>query len=268
MLTAETISLFIRSRDLAGSIVCLHSSLKSFGPLENGAHTILDGFLAEGCTLVVPAFFYESVTAPPRGNYRRNGINYSTLPPEDLPGVSYTGSTDQIDRSMGIIPKTLLSYPAAYRTNNPLNSFCVCGPETENLIAGESLTDAYSIYKNIFASGKKARIVLAGVSFTSCTPIHYAEEFASRTLFRRWAMHEGRTEEVEVGSCSEGFEKLRGPMRRLETETFLGNAAMRIYPFREFISLAAEEIKKNPEITACSPDCERCRDMLAGGRIP
>ena len=43
-----------RVADLADLPIFLHSSLSSFGCVENGADTIIDGLLQSGCTVVVP----------------------------------------------------------------------------------------------------------------------------------------------------------------------------------------------------------------------
>lgn len=63
----------VRAGDIAGAVralglqnqpVRLHSSLRSFGFVEGGAETIVQSFLNEGCTVMVPAFTDLEVAPP------------------------------------------------------------------------------------------------------------------------------------------------------------------------------------------------------------
>jgi aminoglycoside 3-N-acetyltransferase len=57
----------IRRLGLPGQSVCVHSSLRSFGHLVGGADAIVDAFLAEGCTLLVPSYSFHFLVLPPKG---------------------------------------------------------------------------------------------------------------------------------------------------------------------------------------------------------
>ena len=120
MMTQDDVVRFVRANGLEDSIVCLHSSFKSFGEVEGGPDAVIDGFASCGITLVCPSFFYESVTYPTRENYARNGIDYANE--HDLPGVDYIDSPEQIEKVMGAIPKALVRREGTIRTLNPLNS--------------------------------------------------------------------------------------------------------------------------------------------------
>jgi aminoglycoside 3-N-acetyltransferase len=181
--------------------------------------------------------------------------------------VSYNDDYTQIDPSMGIIPRTILTYKDAKRTNNPGNSFVIIGDAANALLKNESLLDAYSVYKNIYNGNYKSFIMLAGVDFTSCTPIHYAEEISGRKLFRRWAVYNHKIVEIEEGSCSDGFENIREYTKEIENVALIGQSAIRTYPFNTFIDITSSAIKQNPKITHCGVEnCERCNDMIQGGR--
>jgi aminoglycoside N3'-acetyltransferase len=270
MVTKENVKDFIKKNGLEDSIICFHSSLKSFGKVENGPHTIIDGFIESNCTLVCPSFYYDSAIFQNTVKYERNGMNYQEiengLSDMTFKKVNYTESIEQIDKSMGVIPKTLLSCVNTCRTHNPMNSFCINGKYSEELLQRESLDNAYSVYKNIFSNTANANIILAGVDLTSCTPIHYAEELAGRKLFRRWAVYNNNIVEVEVGSCSEGFEKIRDFLKEIEIIDYIGESQIRIYSFKKFILETAKIIQEKPEITICKERCERCMDMYNGGR--
>lgn len=266
---------FIQRSNLEDSIICLHSSLKSFGFVEGGANAVLDAFMECGCTLVCPTFYWKGFL-PPQKNYTQNGMDYESTQKASygltIDSISYEENPEQIDVSMGIIPRTLLTYSQAIRTKNPMNSFCVAGQLADKLVNGhtanivDSVYTAYTVYKNIFMEkSAKAFILLAGVDFTSCTPIHFAEEISGKKQFRRWGLYKSVIAETELGSCSEGFENLRPYMMNLEKTDTVGNSTMRYYPFNEFILQASQVIKENTTLTMCSPNCTRCVDMSRGG---
>lgn len=275
MVTKDTITDFLRENGYADSVICLHSSFKSLGPVESkidagspdagGPDTVIDGFLAAGVTLLVPAFYYLSVTAPPKRNYFRNGIDY---PNRTFDAVSFTGLPDQIEPSMGVIPRRILARPEALRSKHPCNGFAAIGPRAQALMEGEGNLNVYSAYKRIFESGDKAWIFMLGTQLTSCTPIHFAEERAGRELFRRWAVANGQTVEVQTGSCSDGFANFEPELIGMDERYSLGESVLRVFAFRAFIEAVTEIILTNPRITACeNPRCLRCPDMIAGGPI-
>jgi aminoglycoside 3-N-acetyltransferase len=258
----KKIKSILQKNGYTDSVICLHASLKSFGDVKNSPDTIINAFLAAGNTLLAPAFYYASEAAPPNKNYKRNGIDYSH---RVFSPTNYTGLWDQIEPAMGAIPKTMLRYKNAFRSSHPMNSFVAIGPDAEHLIHSQENLNVYAAYKQILTENKRAYIFLCGTRLISCTPIHFAEEVAGRVLFRRWAMMNDTVNEVEVGACSTGFEKLRPFVKDIEHKLILGNSITSVFLFREFIERTAAKIKDNPEITKCSENCLSCKDIIAGG---
>jgi aminoglycoside N3'-acetyltransferase len=266
IITRKDVVDFINRNNLSNTIICLHSSFKSFGSVFDGPKTIINGFLDTNCTLLCPSFYYESETYPDTMNYENNGIDYSVT--NGLPEIDYEELPDQIDKSMGIIPKTILKYKSAIRETNPHDSFCAVGIHSEFLFHDHSPLNVYSAYKNIYNNDMTSYVILAGVNLKSCTPIHFAEEKAGRRLFRRWAIYHNRKVEIEVGSCSDGFDSLSNTVKSIETIDYLGTSKIKIYPFKAFIDIISNVIKNNPTITKCNnPLCLRCKDMISGGRF-
>jgi aminoglycoside N3'-acetyltransferase len=256
----------IQNNQLASSVICLHSSLKSFGYLEGGAGTVVDAFLDTGCTLIVPTFTYDCQSLPPEGeSIPQNGYDY-THPLADT--QAYLGDKQQISEEMGTIPAHILELKESVRGDQPLNSFTAIGPLAQEIIATQRPLNIYGPYKQTYARGR-TYLVLMGVGLTTATPIHFAEEKAGRTLFRRCAMDSVRGKvEAEVGGCSHGFEKLAPSIAHLETTVQVGQSVWRIYPFRPFIDAVAGAIVKNPAITHCqNPDCLECHDAVRGGPL-
>ncbi len=105
------------------------------------------------------------------------------------------------------------------------------------------------------------------MGLTRMTALHYAEKEAGRRLFIRWAAGKNRlVRRVRVGSCSDGFGNFDPVLAPIEKKQQVGESLWRLFPMKETIKLASEAIRSNPPMTHCGdPDCERCRDALAGG---
>jgi len=256
----------IQALGLHGSAICLHSSLSSFGHLEGGAEALVQAFLSQGCTLVVPTFTYDcQVSTPVERQIRRNGTDYARVIEHS---EAYDRDSPMISPSMGAVPATILSLPARVRGIHPLNSFAAIGPLAEAIIARQSHLDVYGPLKVLY-DHPPAHIALIGVDLTKATPIHFAEQTAGRRLFRQWALElDGTTTEVAVGSCSHGFNSLAPAVEQIERSITVGRSTWRTYPFRGFIDHVAAAIASDPAITHCgNPDCLECRDAVLGGPL-
>jgi len=254
---------------LAGAPVCVPSSLRSFGRVAGGADAVIDAFLAEGCTLVVPTFSSTIYgTAPPQGmRPARNGIDYDAAVASPGRDVIFTPASDELSPSMGAIPAAVLARPGRVRGHHPLCSFSALGPGADSLVGEQRPLDVYAPLRLLGARG--GFVLLIGVGLDRLTLLHLAEEKAGRTLFRYWANGpDGRPLEAEVGSCSRGFGKLEPVLAPLARQTRVGESAWRAFPAREATAAAAAAIRERPEITHCgSTDCLRCADAVAGGRL-
>ena len=264
MLTSRRIKETLEEYGYANSVICLHSSFKSFGPVERGPDTIIEGFLAAGNTLLAPAFFYDSEATPLNGNYLRNGIDYSERQPAS---VSYQSRPDQIEPTMGIIPKTMLTYRDAFRSMHPMNSFVAIGPHAQKLTQVQQHLNVYATYKQLLHEYKNSHVFLCGTRLTTCTPLHFAEELAGRTVCRRWALHNEVVQEIEAGGCSDGFENLRPLISSISHQFSLGRSRTLAFNFGELIQQSQKIMRDNPEITRCSDFCMRCEDAIAGGPV-
>ena len=93
-------------------VVCVHSSLRSFGTVDGGAGTVVDAAGA-GCTLLVPTHSWVFATNHVKElRLRRNGWDYSmNVAPPAYGGVFSTAS-NTIDRNMGAI-RAVLAPPGA-----------------------------------------------------------------------------------------------------------------------------------------------------------
>jgi aminoglycoside N3'-acetyltransferase len=271
-ITIDDIRQAVRSLDLSGRPLCIHSSLRSFGRTAQGARTIIDGLLAEDCTILVPAFSQAAFAiAPPECpemRPARNGIDYerSTTFYMGFNQV-YTPESPEIDLPMGVIPEAIVEDPTRVRGNNALNSFAALGPLAQTLVADQCSDDVYAPLRVLVEM--QGWIILMGVGLERMTFLHYAEQASGRELFRRWA--NGPDQQplmVSVGSCSEGFGHFAPVLQDLKRQIQVGQSMWQIFPSRETLSLAVKAIRENAYITHCAnPACLRCQDSIQGGPL-
>ena len=270
----------IRTLGLSGRPVCVHSSLRSFGqPVERGADGILDAFLDEGCTVLVPTFSWVfSIPPPPEQRPARNAFDYSrsneawralvTKRRLDRAGdLIYTPETNEIDGDMGALPNALLQRRERERGDHPLNSFAALGRLAAELVRDQRPLDVYAPLEAL-ASADGA-VLLIGVGLDRMTLLHAAEKRSGRNLFRRWSKdRDGTPMAVQTGSCSRGFPRLEHLLSDLATEVHVGKSRWRAFPADAVLERAANAIRDEPSITRCTdPECERCRDAVLGGPL-
>ncbi len=275
--TTKDIRLAVRKLDLSSQALCIHASLRSFGPVEGGASTIIRGLREEDCTVLVPAsaWSYFAIKPKPHQLLERNGGSpkawqaYFDSQPDPLPGTKriYSPNIKEIDKGMGAIPAAVVANPKRVRGDHPLFSFAALGPLAETLIRPQSPLNVFGPFKELV--NHDGAIVLMGVGLTTATFLHFAEEVAGRVLFRRWANgKDGQPVEVAVGGCSDGFEKFSAHLADVETSYRVGDCTWRVYPARQLLARAVAIIQANPQITHCENEaCERCQDAVLGGPI-
>ena len=205
MVTGQDIRQVVRELGLSGLPVCIHSSLRSLGRVEGGPSAIIDGFLAEGSTVMVPSYSLSFVVPPPEGVLpERNGWDHDECRrPQSGIGRVFTPSSTEIDQgAMGAIPAAVITMSGRVRGNHPLVSFAAVGPTAEELIAGQTAVNVFAPFEALAEAN--GSVLLIGVGLASMTLLHLAEERAGRNMFIRWANGpDGQTIAAREGGCSE-----------------------------------------------------------------
>lgn len=266
----QNIAQAIEALGLSGADVCVHSSMRSFGaPLENGADTVIDAFLAQDCTVMVPTFTYDyEAVAPETPVIERNGITPAWLPDPTAPHkVFHVDSTDLSVEDMGAFPKAILHRPGRLRGNHALNSFAAIGKNANALIQGQTSRDVYAPFRVL--CDHDGYVLMLGVGLHCCTLIHQAELLSGRNPFIRWAYDENdNVFPVAEGSCSEAFEVFADALRPYSKEIVVGSSRWVLYKARDILRICTEMIRENQNITHCGdPECCRCPDAVRGGPI-
>jgi len=262
--TATDIQRALHDLGLGGRPVCLHASLRSFGHVTGGGDAVVEGFLAAGCTLLVPTFTSRFAVRP--CDEELLARNAFPLHERDAGATDpYTPDTTEVDAEMGAIPAAVARWSGHVRGDHPLDSFSAVGPLAWELVHGQQPEDVYAPLREL--AQRDGSVTLAGVGLERLTLLHLAEAEAGRVLFRRWAAGAGgRTVRVAVGGCSEGFGGLAPALEPLARRARVGESRWMVLPAAATLEAATRAIRANPEVTRCAdPDCERCRDAIAGG---
>jgi aminoglycoside 3-N-acetyltransferase len=266
--TGAEIRSAIRALGLAGKPVCAHSSLRSFGRVEGGAGTVVDAFLAEGCTLLVPTFSgaaFEAWPDPP-DVIERNGWS-GPFPAERNPEDVYSPASTVIDADMGAVPAAVLAMPGRVRGAHPLDSFTAVGPLAHELVRGQGPGHVYAPLEALVAAG--GAVVLMGLGLDRMTLIHMAERRAGRALFVRWARDAaGAIVRVRVGGCSGGFGNLAAALAPAIRLINVGQSQWMVMDAAKVLELATAAIRAEPRIPHCgNAACDRCNDAVLGGPV-
>jgi aminoglycoside 3-N-acetyltransferase len=259
----------LRALRVAGSPVCVHASLRSFGYVVGGARSLIDAFLHAQCMLLVPSFSWSFAVPPPlEQQFPRNGWQYATYPgPTAGVGRIYTPQTTEVDRDMGALAAAVVMHPDHVRGDHPLCSFSALGHHAADLIAAQRPDDVYAPLTTL--ARRNGFVLLIGVGLDKLTLLHLAEKHAGRRLFRRWANNrDGHPIAVEVGGCSAGFPQLAAELHTQIQTITVGHSTWQLLPARTTLERAIAAMRAHPTITHCGdPTCARCTDAVAGGPL-
>lgn len=182
----------------------VHSSMKSIGPVEGGADTVVDAFME---------YLSDGLFMTPTHTWAQMSMEYNIFDPKTEPAC------------VGIIPNIFRTREGVCRSLHPTHSIAAYGKMAEEYVKGEEFATTpcppdgcWYRLRNV-----KAKILLIGVTHARNTYIHSVEEVfdvperltTEPTLFRV-IMPDGNTKEVLMrrhynpvsAHISENFDKL------------------------------------------------------------
>ena len=137
--------------------IMIHSSLKKVGQIDGGGDTLLDAFcdyLGESGLLVIPCHTWGTIK------------DYDNLFDINLPS------------NLGVLPNLFRVRKGVYRSMHPTHSMCAFGKDAKAFVQGEVGNDCFcgdnGCMNKLLKMGGK--VLLMGVSLTSCTFFHLIEE--------------------------------------------------------------------------------------------
>jgi aminoglycoside 3-N-acetyltransferase len=228
-----------------GDVLVVHTSYRAVRPIENGPLGLiaaLRGALGPEGTLVMPAMTDgESPFDPAR--------------------------TPTLD--MGSTAELFWRQPGVVRSTHPGASFAAAGPLAERICAPQPLEPPHghdSPIGRVYDAGGK--VLLLGVSHSENTTVHLAEDLAKVP----YAIAHDTVVEVdgvarvmpiaEPDCCCEGFKRVGDWLgaRGLQREGRVGNAHAVLCAAAEVVSVALEQLRRDPLIFLCAADagCADC----------
>ena len=229
-----------------GDVVVVHSSLSSFGEVDEGADTVVDAVLSvigsEG-TLIVPTYTYGLDIFDPSGS---NSL-------------------------CGAITEAARKRPNALRSGHPTHSVAAIGSLADVIVDSHEKVNAFARGSALFkALQAKAKILQLGVTNTTNSMIHVAEELANLPYLDRSRHVQFKNDQGKVISkwvrrpgCSHGFDAIDEILDEQDAvrETMIGSCHARLMSARSVVDAALDILKTDPEGLLCDrPDCEACAE--------
>jgi aminoglycoside 3-N-acetyltransferase len=262
MVTQAGIERGLRALGLGNaSRVLVHSSYRSLGPVDGGPLAVVRALVESLGTVMMPAFTSDRTFVwDASGVFEGNA--YRSKPPDDARAEPFTYQTPA-NKTMGILTETFRTAYPVRRSAHPSASFIAYGELAVLLVGPGTEEDGVEPIRRLMKAG--GDLLLLGVTHTSSTSIHLAEQLAGRALFVRHALTPEGVRAVRGGGCGAAFDGLQPYVERLEHRTQVGNATLRCYPLPEYVDAARRLIERDPFALLCAT-CDRCRAHR--GRVP
>jgi aminoglycoside 3-N-acetyltransferase len=252
----------LRELDLGtDSTVIVHANLPALGEVRGGVETLV-GALAASCgTLVTPAFTYQCLVVPPDGP-PDNGMDYGGDETQD-PQTEFFHADLPVHESLGPVAEALRQHPQALRSTHPALSFAAIGQHASDIIAAQSITEAWGPLAWLYDNG--GDVLLIGADHTANVTLHLAEKKAGRKQFIRWAVDEERAYRLEgFPGCSRGFDAIAPRLSWVTQQLSLEEATLQRIPVRELVDTAVDMMRIDPAALLCSrDDCRLCSAVRA-----
>jgi aminoglycoside 3-N-acetyltransferase len=250
--TQQTIVHGLRSLGLdRSSSVIVHASLSSFGLVEGGATSVCRALVQVCGTVVVPASSWDltGIPAPPGLKRPHNAVSIATSWQEFdqalANAVPYSPDLP-IDQELGRIPETMRRAYRHARSPHPLVSFLAVGERADQVIGAQTLGQPLGPIAALEELGGK--VVLLGVTHTSNTAIHLAEQRLGRSCFWRYAKAaEGVWMELpNIPGDSQAFDEIEPLVSDVTREVHIGACRARSVGVTDVLSAATRLIDTDP----------------------
>ena len=247
----------LRDLRLKDAPVIVHSSLKSFGPVDGGAETVVDALEKVFATIIVPTFTYKTMVIPLTGP-ENNAINYGSGTDLNRMAEFFTPRMPA-DPLMGVIPETLRKHSHAKRSTHPIQSFA--GINAANILAAQTISHPLGPLDAL--EEQDGWVLLLGVNHSVNTSIHFAEKLAGRRQFIRWALTpKGVVECPGFPGDSAGFQAIAPQIEKFTRRVKIGDALVQAVPMKMLFKVVVALINENPLALLCQQaDCERCNQI-------
>jgi len=264
MVTEDEIAQGLQALGLQkSSAVMVHASLRSFGPVEGGAQAVCHALLSTCGTILLPAGTWDltGIPAPPGLVRPHNAVasaaTWQAFDAAVSRAVPYSDDLP-IDKELGIIPETMRRTFLHVRSRHPLMSYIALGTDAHALIAAQRLDWPLGPLEAL--AEQQGDVLLLGVTHTSNTAIHLAEQRLGRSRFYRYAKAAEQVwmELPNIPGQSHQFDDIEPECRASTREITIGSCRARHVPIHDVLATAERMILANPAALLCDhPEC-RC----------
>ncbi|SDD83315.1 aminoglycoside 3-N-acetyltransferase [Paenibacillus sp. UNCCL117] len=239
----------------------VHSSMKSMGPVEGGADTVLDAFaeyMKEGL-LVLPTHTWSYIKADNPRFY-----------------VEHSPSC------VGILPELFRGRPGVVRSLHPTHSVAALGRDAAAFTGGDHQFDTPCARGSAWGKllDRKATILLVGVDLRRNTFIHGVEEWADipgRLTDDHEMLYTVLPDGTEIPvpsrrhcglSWSEHFWKIDGILEQTGAmhKGRLGDAVVRVCDAAKVAEIVTDMLKDNPDLFSDNDPLDRDEEYRRTGR--
>lgn len=208
----DTLTTHLRRLGLGpGDGVWVHASMRSMGRIAGGAATVIEALqdVVTGTGLIgMPGFSDDA--------YFPSDVDRTALSDEEIARIEYavTGFDPATSPTseMGVIAETFRTWPGTQRSSHATTSVCLNGVGVEDLIAPHPepwATGPASPFGRM-RDRPGTKILLIGVGWNRCTPLHTAEDYAApkRTKIRRFKTGPGDAPWMETPDVADDVGRL------------------------------------------------------------
>lgn len=203
MLTRQELTRDLKSLGLrSGDLVMVHSSMRSVGPILGGPNEMIEALLESVGPSGTVMMYVDWEDGAQR--YTRADGETPLAPARRDAWPAFDPAKARADRSYGILPEFLRTWPGARRSGNPGASVTAVGGQAEWICADHPLNYGYGpgspLAKLVEARG---RVLLLGSPLENVTLLHFSEHAArlpnKRVIrYQEKLLRDGRPEWVEI----------------------------------------------------------------------
>ncbi|QBF32754.1 AAC(3) family N-acetyltransferase [Thalassococcus sp. S3] len=234
-----------------GDGVFVHASLGAIGPVVGGARAVIEALqdcVGPGGLIGMPAFSQDArwpdlIDREACTEDQRRAIQ-NAVPAHD-PRLSHC-------LGMGLIADTFRQWPGTVRSDHPNVSVCLNGAEAQRFVAPHSAAWATGADTPLGSLARRAnmKVLLIGVDWTRCSPLHTAEFYAKprRTKIRRFKTGAGQAPWHEVPDVADDLGRIFPATGEafeatgLVTFGDIGQAGCRLCPYDQLLTFATRFI--------------------------
>lgn len=245
------------------SSVVVHSSLRSFGRVDGGAETVCRALVDVCGTVMTPAGTWDATRVPgPPGLTRPYNAYFSTATwaefDDALARATPFAPDLPVDRSLGRIAETMRQHFPHERSSHPLLSYLAVGTHGRRLVEAQRTDWPLGPFEAL--ADLDGDVLLLGVTHTSDTAIHLAEQHLGRSRFHRYAKAAPGVwmELPNIPGESHRFDDIAPDLAPVTRAARIGACQALRVPIRAVLAAARRRILANPAALLCGdPEC-RC----------